>query len=72
MSPVENTRAFVPPPSEYILDNFEPTDRIAMLVLNRRSRRDHSAGLPARRKRQAPSFRHGCATQRRQRPRTSI
>jgi len=35
MSPVENTRAFVPPPSEYILDNFEPTDRIAMLVLNR-------------------------------------
>jgi len=35
MSPVEITRAFVPPPSEYILDNFEPTDRIAMLVLNR-------------------------------------
>jgi hypothetical protein len=35
MNPVENETAFVPSPSEYILDNFEPTDRIAMLVLNR-------------------------------------
>ena len=35
MSPLENTTAFVPSASEYILDNFEPTDRIAMLVLNR-------------------------------------
>jgi hypothetical protein len=35
MSPVENATPFIPSPSEYILDNFEPTDRIAMLVLNR-------------------------------------
>src|SRR5438552_7267458 len=35
MNDVENPTAFVPSPSEYILDNFEQTDRIAMLVLNR-------------------------------------
>jgi hypothetical protein len=35
MSFEENATALVPSPSEYILDNFEPTDRIAMLVLNR-------------------------------------
>src|SRR5467141_582727 len=35
MNDVENPTAFVPSASEYILDNFEPTDRIAMLVLNR-------------------------------------
>ena len=35
MSPAENATAFVPSASEYILDNFEPSDRIAMLVLNR-------------------------------------
>ena len=35
MSPVENASAPAPPASEYILDNFEATDRIAMLVLNR-------------------------------------
>jgi hypothetical protein len=35
MSTVENPTAFVPSASEYILDNFEPTERIAMLVLNR-------------------------------------
>ena len=34
MNPVENP-GVVPSASEYILDNFEPTDRIAMLVLNR-------------------------------------
>ena len=37
MNDVENPAAFVPSPSEYILDNFEQTDRIAMLVLNRDS-----------------------------------
>ena len=31
----EEPAPFVPSASEYILDNFEPTDRIAMLVLNR-------------------------------------
>jgi RepB DNA-primase from phage plasmid len=31
----ENARAVLPPASEYILDSFEPGDRIAMLVLNR-------------------------------------
>jgi hypothetical protein len=35
MSPVENPGPVVPSPSEYLLDNFEPTDRIAVLVLNR-------------------------------------
>jgi hypothetical protein len=37
MTPVENPSALVPSPSEYILDNFEATDRIAILVLNRDS-----------------------------------
>jgi len=31
----KNSGASFPPASEYILDNFEPIDRIAMLVLNR-------------------------------------
>jgi hypothetical protein len=35
MNPVENAASLLPSASEYILDNFEPTDRIAMLVLNR-------------------------------------
>jgi hypothetical protein len=35
MNPAEKPLHFVPSASEYILDNFEPTDRIAMLVLNR-------------------------------------
>jgi len=35
MNSVENPTAFVPSASEYILDNYEQTDRIAMLVLNR-------------------------------------
>lgn len=35
MSPAENASASAPSTSEYILDNFESTDRIAMLVLNR-------------------------------------
>src|SRR6202162_3635309 len=35
MSPAENPSASVPSASKYILDNFEETDRIAMLVLNR-------------------------------------
>ena len=35
MNPVENAASLLPSASEYILDNFELTDRIAMLVLNR-------------------------------------
>jgi hypothetical protein len=35
MNPAEEPAPFVPYAAEYILDNFEPTDRIAMLVLNR-------------------------------------
>ena len=31
----KNSGAFSPIASEYILDNFEPSDRIAILVLNR-------------------------------------
>jgi hypothetical protein len=35
MNPAEKPAPFVPSASEYILDNFESSDRIAMLVLNR-------------------------------------
>jgi hypothetical protein len=35
MNPTEKSAPIVSSASEYILDNFEPTDRIAMLVLNR-------------------------------------
>jgi len=35
MNPNEKPTTPAPSASEYILDNFEPTDRIAMLVLNR-------------------------------------
>src|SRR5260221_13255155 len=35
MNTAEGAPPFVPSASEYILDNFEPSDRIAMLVLNR-------------------------------------
>src|SRR6266436_1411635 len=35
MNPAEKPAPVVPSASEYILDNFEPTERIAMLVLNR-------------------------------------
>lgn len=35
MTPVENASPTAPSASEYILDNFEPSDRIATLVLNR-------------------------------------
>jgi hypothetical protein len=35
MNPAEKPTTLGPSASEYILDNFEPTDRIAMLVLNR-------------------------------------
>jgi hypothetical protein len=35
MNPTEKSVLVIPSASEYILDNFEPTDRIAMLVLNR-------------------------------------
>src|SRR5258707_2544550 len=35
MTPGENATSLLPSASEYILDDFAPTDRIAMLVLNR-------------------------------------
>jgi hypothetical protein len=35
MNPTEKPVPVIPSASEYILDNFEPTDRIAVLVLNR-------------------------------------
>ena len=35
MNPAEKPSALAPSASEYILDSFEPADRIAMLVLNR-------------------------------------
>src|SRR3979490_322987 len=35
MTPLENATSLVPSASEYILDSFQHTDRIAMLVLNR-------------------------------------
>jgi hypothetical protein len=36
--PAGDAKAFVPSASEYILENFEANDRIAMLVLNRHSK----------------------------------
>ena len=36
MNAAENNKEFIAAAAEYILDNFEETDRIAMLVLNRR------------------------------------
>jgi hypothetical protein len=38
MNAPEKTERPAPTPSEYILDNFEPADRIAVLVLNRQFR----------------------------------
>jgi hypothetical protein len=35
MNPTERPAPFTLSASEYILDNFEPTDRIVILVLNR-------------------------------------
>jgi hypothetical protein len=35
MNDLEKPTPHVPSASEYILDNFKPTDRIAVLVLNR-------------------------------------
>jgi hypothetical protein len=35
MNPADKPAPFLPSASEYILDNFETTDRIAMLVLSR-------------------------------------
>src|SRR5271170_6639308 len=37
MSAAGSAKPFVPSPSEYVLDNFKQTDRIAILVLNRTS-----------------------------------
>jgi hypothetical protein len=37
MSAAERLASFIPSASQYILDNFRPTERIAMLVLNRDS-----------------------------------
>jgi hypothetical protein len=37
MNPAEKPAPFIPSASEYILDNFESSDRIAILVLNRDS-----------------------------------
>src|ERR1700720_3645252 len=35
MNPAEKSEQFIPSASEYILDNFDAADRIAILVLNR-------------------------------------
>src|ERR1700722_3648516 len=35
MSAIENSKTFSPTASEYINDNFKPSDRVAVLVLNR-------------------------------------
>jgi hypothetical protein len=66
MSPAENPAPFAPSASEYILDNFDLNDRIAMLVLNRgadlfRSIRitkgdNDASGMGRLQKRQSESF----------------
>ena len=38
MNDLEKPTPPAPSASEYILDNFKPTDRIAVLVLNRQQR----------------------------------
>ena len=43
MNETENAKTFSPSASEYISDNFKPSDRIAVLVLNRHLRRDDTA-----------------------------
>ena len=43
MNETENAKTFSPSASEYINDNFKPSDRIAVLVLNRSSARNDTA-----------------------------
>jgi len=61
MNDVENPTAFVPSASEYILDNFEETDGIAMLVLNR-DFGETIQRITSAQKASSLSFKHGCAT----------
>ncbi len=49
-------QTIVPSPSEYVLDSFRQTDRIAILVLNRNFRRDHPAHYECRGKQASPEF----------------
>ena len=42
MNDLEKPSPQLPSASEYLLDNFKPTDRIAVLVLNRETRRNHT------------------------------
>src|ERR1700726_1649204 len=55
MNPAEKSAPFVRSASDYILDNFEPTDRIAMLVLNR-DFGETSQRIPSAQKAASPEF----------------
>jgi hypothetical protein len=57
MNDLEKPIPHVPCTSEYILGNFKPTDRIAVLVLNRQL-----GGLPRHKRPQALNSKHGCGT----------
>lgn len=61
MNPGSIRGSSLPSASEYIFDSFEPSDRIALLLLNRDFDETISAS-PAHTRHRAPSFRHGCAT----------
>jgi hypothetical protein len=55
MNTPEKTERSEPAPPEYILDNFEPSDRIAVLVLNRRLR-ETTQRITAAQKAASPEF----------------
>jgi hypothetical protein len=61
MNDVVTSASFVPSASEYILDNFEQTDRIAVLVLNR-DFGETIQRITSAQKASGPEFKHGCAT----------
>jgi hypothetical protein len=61
MRPGEKPVPFSPAASEYILDNFEAIDRLAMLISTVISVKPSSAS-PTRKKPRAPDSRPGCAT----------
>ena len=55
MNETENAKTFSPSASEYITDNFEPSERIAVLVLNR-SLRETTQRITTAQKAASPEF----------------
>ena len=61
MNAPEKRALSLPSASEYILDNFKPTDRVAVLVLNRQVG-ETTQGSRQPKKPQALNSEHGCGT----------